>query len=73
MHSAQGLHLTTTVPIEINKVKQLGFLIDESDLVLNEMEILDAVIQIESDEFDEEVEEEVGEEDDGKDSEDEQH
>jgi len=67
MHSAQGL----TVPIEINKVKQLGFLIDESDLVLNEMEILDAVIQIESDEFDEEVEEEVGEEDDGEDSEDE--
>jgi len=59
------------VPVEINKVKQLGFFIDESDLVLNEMEILDAVIQIENDEFDEEVEEEVGEEDDGEDSEDE--
>jgi hypothetical protein len=59
------------VPVEINKVKQLGFFIDESDLVLNETEILDAVIQIENDEFDEEVEEEVGEEDDGEDSEDE--
>jgi len=55
----------------VNKVKELGFFIDESDLVLNEMEILDAVIQIENDEFDEEVEEEVGEEDDGEDSEDE--
>ena len=43
------------MPVEINKVKQLGFFIDESDLVLNEMEILDAVIQIENDEFDEEV------------------
>jgi hypothetical protein len=46
------------VPVEIDKVKELGFYIDESDLVLHETVILDAVIQIENDEFDEEVVEE---------------
>jgi hypothetical protein len=44
-----------TLPVDLNKLKELGFTVDESKLTLTENELLDAVIEMENNDFDEEV------------------
>ena len=43
-----------TLPVDVDKLKELGFIIDESSLTLTETEILDAVIEMENNDFDDE-------------------
>ena len=51
-----------TLPVDLDKLKELGFTVDEK-LTLTETEILDAVIEMENNDFDEEVDGEDFEED----------
>jgi len=41
-----------TLPVDLDKLKELGFIIDESSLTLTEAELLDAVIEMEDNDFD---------------------
>jgi len=52
-----------TLPVDLDKLKELGFTVDESKLTLTENELLDAVIDMENNDFDEEVDGEDFEDD----------